>query len=787
MRHDTVVRSVGLLLWPVLYIVLGSFLIPAADCQAAVVLPDVRTSGPEGGQAPSISAAGRFIAGSWVAPVIPGIGVGYAYSTSAGAAWTYETGLPVDPPDSQALPPAAIAVSPGGGTYLVTDYGPLQFFRGSGTLPIQWAPPVLALPYQAPSNGFDIPAVATDYSHGYVYASVTEGSIPSQTSTVSSVRFTASLDNGSSWQAPLRLGAPYGMGSCLAVGPDGTVYLSWVDYSLQSVMFTRSMDFGATVSPAAVVSPMLDNLAMLPIGWQRRGFPLRTYPYSDNYGTAFAPNFPSLAVDRSAGPQRGTLYLVWSEYAEGTLAPISSSIPDRGNNDTFDTAQPIPLDCGVSGSTDNAHGGMDFEDYYVFDGVAGENLQLAATGSPMGLNLIVESASGTRATAVVFNLTSSLSGSNKPAYITLPRTGRYFVHAVGTALGGSYQFTLRHWTPSAGSVSRDMRDIVLVRSTDGGQSWSPRMRVNHDAPGTDQSQPNVAVDDNGRVYVAWYDRRNSADGTDVDAYACVSDDGGRTFGPDLRLSSRSSNWAATHPAFENPTLGLEIGDRIALAAGTDYAVAAWSDLRDWPNRKDVYAARIVELPTATEVVSDLTAEPAADGVRLRWLVNDARGVSALRLFRSEAGGAELALGTSDEPPTGDGRAESLDATAEPGHDYDYRLRVSTMAGVRWLGPVSVRVPARITALAWRAAWPNPFARTTRIKLAVPRAADGAVRVYDVQGKEVRTLAAGRFEPGERELAWDGLDKSGAPAAAGIYFVAASVGSENVRMRVARVP
>jgi hypothetical protein len=159
----------------------------------------------------------------------------------------------------------------------------------------------------------------------------------------------------------------------------------------------------------------------------------------------------------------------------------------------------------------------------------------------------------------------------------------------------------------------------------------------------------------------------------------------------------------------------------------------------------------------------------------------------MRAYRSEAGGAEVALGDGELMPSGDGRAELLDAEAQPGHSYDYRLRVVTGTGTHWLGPVRIEVPQRISALAWRTAWPNPFARRTTVKLAVPRASQGTVRVYDVQGKQVATLAEGAFEPGERTIEWDGRDAAGGVAAPGLYFVTAAVGGESVRMRVARVP
>lgn len=298
--------------------------------------------------------------------------------------------------------------------------------------------------------------------------------------------------------------------------------------------------------------------------------------------------------------------------------------------------------------------------------------------------------------------------------------------------------------------------------------------------------PNVAVDGRGAVYVAWYDRRGIPFGDSANAYASVSSDGGLTFGPDLKLSSQPSDW------FWGAVLGARfngelIGDRIAIAAGDDYGIVAWPDMRNSPDRSDIYAARIVEVPTAVEAVSDLRGESTADGVRLTWVVNDRHAVSGLRVHRMGADGIELPLGDAELIPLREGEFEYLDASGEPGQEYAYRLAVRSGSATRWLGPVSVQVPARITALAWRAAWPNPFARRTSVKLAVPRAADGAVRVYDIQGKSVRTLAEGRFEPGERTVVWDGRDASGGVAAPGLYFVSAEVGGATAMLRLARIP
>ena len=748
---------------------------------------------------PNLSAAGQHVFATWSGAEAFNTGVGFGYSSDAGSVWTNETGLPLAPPFDGIGNPSVHCMTESGAIHLATDSYGMQYFHGSGALPITWSNPAIALNIYVHSfAGYDVPSLGCDPARGYVYLTATEGIEDSENT--SNIIFTRSLDNGSTWQPPIRISSPSSRGPSLVVSPDGTVYVTWVDYALGKVLIARSTDHGASFQPPVQVADILDNLAMRPIGWQDNGDILATrgYPYYKAGSYRFAPNFPALAVDRSTGPHRGSLYATWAEYAAGTVSPATSFVGDQGNNDTFATAQPVQLDSDISGSLPSVEFGLGEDDYYVFEGTAGQTVWISGRGFPgAGSGFYMEMPDSYKlflGSQSLFNPADVPEvGVPKPAIFTLPRTGRYYLWLPSQSTSDvTYTVQLRTYLPAANSVARDMRDIVMVRSTDDGATWSSKMRVNHDAAGTDQAMPNVAVDGLGRVFVGWYDRRDAVNGDSVNTYASVSTDGGRTFGPDLRLSTRSSAWTGAADPISGVPPGDLIGDRVAIAAGDDYAIVAWADMRDWPGslnppHADIYAARIVDIPTAVEAVSDLLAEPVADGVRLTWLVNDAHGIAGMRLYRAGEGEQEHVLGASDILPTGAGHLDFLDVTAEPGRTYDYRLQIRSSTGTWWLGPATVQVPSRITALAWRAAWPNPFGRRTTVKLAVPRAAEGAVRVYDVQGKEVRTLAQGRFEPGERAIEWDGRDASGDMAAAGIYFVAAQVGAESVRLRLARVP
>jgi len=66
-------------------------------------------------------------------------------------------------------------------------------------------------------------------------------------------------------------------------------------------------------------------------------------------------------------------------------------------------------------------------------------------------------------------------------------------------------------------------------------------------------------------------------------------------------------------------------------------------------------------------------------------------------------------------------------------------------------------------------YPNPFNPATTIRFALPRATDVRLVVYDLQGREVRTLVAGMQTPGYKTVIWDGRLANGRAAPSGIYI------------------
>ena len=66
-------------------------------------------------------------------------------------------------------------------------------------------------------------------------------------------------------------------------------------------------------------------------------------------------------------------------------------------------------------------------------------------------------------------------------------------------------------------------------------------------------------------------------------------------------------------------------------------------------------------------------------------------------------------------------------------------------------------------------YPNPFNPTTTLKFSVPEATHVVLRIYNVQGQEIRTLVDNHLDASYYEVKWDGTDSFGNQVASGIYF------------------
>lgn len=146
-------------------------------------------------------------------------------------------------------------------------------------------------------------------------------------------------------------------------------------------------------------------------------------------------------------------------------------------------------------------------------------------------------------------------------------------------------------------------DIVLHRSTDRGQSWSPGMRVNQDPLNNGKIQyfPAMEIDNDGRINIVYYDDRNtSSDSTEI--ILAQSNDGGTTW---------SERVISDHRCKPKPVLGGASnyqGDHIAVKAVGRRLYALWMD--DFSGIYQIWQAIVSLGPTEVRPEPAVPDQPA---------------------------------------------------------------------------------------------------------------------------------------------------------------------------------
>jgi hypothetical protein len=83
-------------------------------------------------------------------------------------------------------------------------------------------------------------------------------------------------------------------------------------------------------------------------------------------------------------------------------------------------------------------------------------------------------------------------------------------------------------------------------------------------------------------------------------------------------------------------------------------------------------------------------------------------------------------------------------------------------------PLVSLAPTSVTALV--GIYPNPSRGPVAVSFALERAAHVGLEIFDVRGRVIATLQDGALSAGAHEVSWDGRDRRGKQAAAGVYFV-----------------
>jgi hypothetical protein len=150
---------------------------------------------------------------------------------------------------------------------------------------------------------------------------------------------------------------------------------------------------------------------------------------------------------------------------------------------------------------------------------------------------------------------------------------------------------------------RSTTDVMFVRSTDGGLTFSAPKKINDDPvnPSKWHWFGTFSVAPNGRLDAVWYDSRNAANNTDSQLFYSWSTDAGVTWAPNVAVSN------SFNPSEGYPNQS-KIGDYITIVsdnAGGDVAYSATFNFN--PSRgqheEDVYYVRVAPTTSGLTLLS----------------------------------------------------------------------------------------------------------------------------------------------------------------------------------------
>ncbi len=471
----------------------------------------------------------------------------------------------------------------------------------------------------------------------------------------------ATFDGGLTWTENV-FSDPQGLGNAkspgVAFGPNGATYFVASAYEQDfwhsSIYVGISDDGGATI-PTWVAATKRND---------------RYYDF-----------LPELAVDDTGGAYAGNLYLTFSRIGAGYDIWMARS-QDGGL--TWGGRQVVSDSNFCDGSSPVV--GLNGELFVGYFDYNDDTIKLATStdgGTTFGTDVKVCDSAFLRLVPHTAIETNS------------------FPHLAIDRSGGPFAGTL-YLCLASDQATGTGADIWSTRSTDGGATWSNLLRVNDDATSNAQFFPGIDVDVNGRVNVAFFDRREDPKDVAMRCYVARSSDGGATWRP---------NRPAADVAYD-PTKfpqGAYLGDSTGVSSSDRTIHAIWTDGRN--GDEDVFTSPLdLDLQTDSSSISAATggtvkftldAGPLYGGVAY-WILGSVTGTSPGMTFH----GVHVPIdfdaftlltivnaGTSSLPGFAGTLGASGDATASLvapllppaliGLPMDFAFLVRTGGAVRW--------------------------------------------------------------------------------------------------------
>ncbi len=213
----------------------------------------------------------------------------------------------------------------------------------------------------------------------------------------------------------------------------------------------------------------------------------------------------------------------------------------------------------------------------------------------------------------------------------------------------------------------------------------------------------------------------------------------------------------------------------ALMVGGDFSQAG--------GKPGSYIAGWTKQDAVTAVEQSIVAAYRDAAIEVSWELSDPVPPSLLVIERAVTGRDYVELPAPRVSVIGV-RYVLRDEDIAPTTSYRYRIgtRESVGPGTYFFETPEITTPPMSLALLGN--YPNPFHPSTLIRYYLPHAAAVTLTVHDAAGRLVASLAERESQPvGHHALEWNGRDRGGRPAEAGVYFCQLSAAGAARSLRV----
>jgi hypothetical protein len=474
--------------------------------------------------------------------------------------------------------------------------------------------------------------------------------------------------------------------------------------------------------------------------WEDRGFAVNATP-----GVFEDKEF--VACDRTASPRHGRLYVVWDRFSETNIYCVASG----NEGDSWTSPRRVSDDAGNQFPTPAV--GPDGTLYVAWTYFFDPSIRIDHStdgGLTFGSDLVVTPVDDPQPTL--------LGGISAPAHPAMD------IDVTGDLFNG------RIYIAYIDRVGSSDFDIYVRHSDDGGASWSSRTRINDDTfdNGRDQFHPWLTVDNSGTVTAVWLDRRQDPGNLDWYCYISQSTDGGKTWTPNQQVSTAPSSPSQT--ARE----GLLAEDTDELEAMEPGALTD-PNHEAWASSDPLYDAGAPGAAEAAERGNRPEGAEGVDGARPTERIGDNPPVALLSNQDVAVAGV---IGEYIGVASWDGYVTTVWTDTRNGNQDTYGGARETAVAIG--EPETAPAPAALLRAA-----PNPAAGPVELSYRVP--ADGWVKleVFDVRGRQIRTLVDRNLRNGEHRFVWDGTNQVGDRVSPGSYWVRLSApqARQSVAVRV----